>query len=102
MLKEGLDVYTPMVDDMGIDAVVRKFDGTFLEVQIKSVKSVDGQDIYLAGGNVYEEGEDKAALAIILGLFVCILLLTIKGKNAEIPAGFAFNASVGTTTTIAI
>lgn len=74
----------------------------FLEVQIKSVKSVDGQDIYLAGGNVYEEGEDKAALAIILGLFVCILLLTIKGKNAEIPAGFAFNASVGTTTTIAI
>ena len=36
MLKEGLDVYTPMVDDMGIDAVVRKSDGTFLEVQIKA------------------------------------------------------------------
>ena len=36
MLKEGLDVYTPMVDDMGIDAIVRKSDGTFLEVQIKA------------------------------------------------------------------
>ena len=36
MLKEGLDVYTPMVDDMGIDAVVRKSDGTFIEVQIKA------------------------------------------------------------------
>ena len=36
MLKEGLDVYTPMVDDMGIDAVIRRKDGTFIEVQIKA------------------------------------------------------------------
>ena len=36
MLKEGLDVYTPMVDDMGIDAIVRKSNGKFLEIQIKA------------------------------------------------------------------
>ena len=36
MLKEGLDVYTPMVDDIGIDAVVRRSNGTFIEVQIKA------------------------------------------------------------------
>lgn len=36
MLKEGLDVYVPMVDDFGIDAIVRKNDGSFIEVQIKA------------------------------------------------------------------
>jgi len=36
MLKEGLDVYVPLVDDLGIDAVVRKQDGTFVEIQIKA------------------------------------------------------------------
>ena len=36
MIKEGLDVYMPLVDDMGIDIVVRREDGTFVEVQIKA------------------------------------------------------------------
>ena len=36
MLKEGLDVYVPMVDDDAIDAVVKRPDGTFIEVQIKA------------------------------------------------------------------
>ena len=36
MLKEGLDVYLPVVDDKGIDAVVRRPDGSFVEVQIKA------------------------------------------------------------------
>ena len=36
MLKEGLDVYMPLVDDFGIDAVIRKSDGSFIEVQIKA------------------------------------------------------------------
>lgn len=36
MLKEGLDVYVPLVDDFGIDAVLRKPDGTFIELQIKA------------------------------------------------------------------
>lgn len=36
MLKEGLDIYVPLVDDFGIDAVLRKSDGTFIELQIKA------------------------------------------------------------------
>jgi hypothetical protein len=36
MLKEGLDVYVPLVDDNAIDAVVRRRDRSFVEVQIKA------------------------------------------------------------------
>ncbi len=36
MLKEGLDVYLPIVDDDAIDAVIKKPDGSFVEVQIKA------------------------------------------------------------------
>lgn len=36
MLKEGLDVDVPLVDDFGVDAVIRKPDGSFIEVQIKA------------------------------------------------------------------
>jgi len=39
MLKGGLDIYVPLVDDIGIDSVVRKADGTFTEVQIKARSS---------------------------------------------------------------
>jgi hypothetical protein len=36
MLKDGLDVYVPLVDDDAIDAVVRRTDGSFVTVQIKA------------------------------------------------------------------
>jgi hypothetical protein len=36
MLEQGLDIYIPLVDDFGIDAVVRKMDGSFVELQIKA------------------------------------------------------------------
>lgn len=46
MLKEGLDVYLPLVDDDAIDAVIKRPDGSFIEVQIKArsktVKLGDG------------------------------------------------------------
>jgi len=74
----------------------------FLEIQIKSVTAVDGQEVYLAGGNVSEEGDDKATLAIVLGLFVCILFLFMKGKNAEIPPGFSFDSNVASTINIQV
>ena len=35
MLKEGLDIYRPMVDDKQIDCILRRDDGTFAELQIK-------------------------------------------------------------------
>lgn len=36
MLKEGLDVYLPLVDDNAIDAVIKRPDGRYIEVQIKA------------------------------------------------------------------
>lgn len=36
MLLEGLDVYIPLVDDNGVDCVIKKANGTFIEVQIKA------------------------------------------------------------------
>lgn len=46
MLRDGLDVYMPLVDDDAIDAVVKRPDGRFVEVQIKArsktVKFGDG------------------------------------------------------------
>lgn len=36
---EGLDVYIPLVDDHGVDAIIKKEDGTFIEIQIKARSS---------------------------------------------------------------
>lgn len=36
MLKEGLDVFVPLVDDNAVDVLVRHADGTIAEVQIKA------------------------------------------------------------------
>jgi hypothetical protein len=36
MLKEGLDCYIPLVDDDGIDVVIRQSHGSFIEIQIKA------------------------------------------------------------------
>ena len=36
MLKRGLDVYLTLVDDKGIDCIVRKDENTYFDVQIKA------------------------------------------------------------------
>jgi len=36
LLKEGIDVFLPMIDDDAIDAVVKKPDGKYVEIQIKA------------------------------------------------------------------
>jgi len=74
----------------------------FVEIQIKSVTAVDGQEVFLAGGNVYQEGEDRQTLSILLGIFVCFLFLTMKGKNAQVPAGYQLTSSVATTMNIKV
>jgi hypothetical protein len=44
MLKEGLDVYVPLVDDHAVDAIVKRHDGSTALIQIKarSKDVVDG------------------------------------------------------------
>ena len=65
-----------------------------IEIEIKSVKAVDGQDIPLSGSPLFREGEDKQTLAIVLGVLVCLLCLLIKGKNAVIPSGTSVTSNV--------
>lgn len=65
----------------------------FVEVQLKSVTAVDGQQVPLTSANVFREGEDKQTLSIVLGIFICILFLTMKGKEAEIPTGTTVDGS---------
>lgn len=36
MLKEGLDVYVPLVDDHAVDAIVKRSDGSIAQIQIKA------------------------------------------------------------------
>lgn len=43
MLMEGLDCYIPLVDDHGVDCIVKKEDGSFIEIQIKA-RSKDVKD----------------------------------------------------------
>jgi len=74
----------------------------FVEIQIKSVNAVDGQQVYLSGGNIFQEGEDKQTLSILLGVFVCILFLTMKGENAQVPAGYEIDATVASTLNIEV
>ena len=55
MLMEGLDCYLPLVDDHGVDCVVKKSDGTFIEIQIKArSKSVADGDAALFAA-IYHE-----------------------------------------------
>lgn len=59
MLMEGLDVYVPLVDDHGVDCIIKKSDGTFIEVQIKarSKESNDG-DAALFAAITHEHREN--------------------------------------------
>lgn len=74
----------------------------FIEVQIKSVTAVDGQEIFLSSNNVSNEGDDKSTAAIVLGILVCFLFLFKKGGEAEIPVGYNFNGMVASNTTVEI
>jgi hypothetical protein len=49
MLKQGLDVYMPLVDDNAIDAVIKRPDGSFIEVQIKARSN----DVGLGHGGLF-------------------------------------------------
>lgn len=59
MLMEGLDVYLPLVDDHGVDCVIKKENGKFVEVQIKARSSevADG-DAALFAAITHEKRKD--------------------------------------------
>ncbi|REG94451.1 hypothetical protein [Algoriphagus antarcticus] len=73
-----------------------------LEIEIKSVQAVDGTEIRLTSTKVSEVGEDKQTTAILLGVFICILFLTKKGKNAVVPNGFTIDGRVASNVEITV
>lgn len=66
----------------------------FVEVEIKSVEAVDGSEVFLTGARMYEAGDDRQTLSIVLGVLVCILFLIMKGENAVIPAGYSVDGRI--------
>jgi hypothetical protein len=73
-----------------------------LEIEIKSVQAIDGTEVRLTSTKVSEVGEDRQTAAILLGVFICILFLTKKGKNAVIPNGFSIDGRVASNVEITV
>ena len=56
MLKEGLDVYIPLVDDHAVDAIIKRHDGSTALIQIKArSKEVIAGDAALFAAIPHEE-----------------------------------------------
>ena len=59
MLREGMDVYVPLVDDHAVDAIVRRGEGTIALIQIKGRSSnVKLGDAALFAAITHEERPD--------------------------------------------
>ena len=67
------------------------------------VTESDSHKPYVSASKILPEITTQGIiLAIVLGIFVCILLLFIKGKDAQIQPGFSVNTSVSTTMNIEV
>jgi hypothetical protein len=59
MLKEGIDVYVPLVDDHAVDAIIKRSDGSIAQIQIKARSStVAIGDASLFAGIYHEHRAD--------------------------------------------
>ena len=65
-----------------------------ISLQAVSVTAVDGTEVPIRGGDFTSTGKDKSTASIVLGLFVCILFLTMKGGEAVIAPGTTVDAFV--------
>ena len=64
LLQRGATVFSPVVDIKGIDAVVRKKDGSFLAVQVKTHSTE-----YMAGWfDVYDLGDHDRNTFVVVGI----------------------------------
>ena len=72
-----------------------------IRVSIKSVTAIDGTNVPLMASEFNEEGKDNTVVSIVGGL-LCLLPFFMKGGNAEMPAGTQIQATVLSSTEIAI
>jgi len=63
-------------------------------IKVVSTTDIDGNKVDLSG-SLFREGKNKQTSALLLGLFLCIILLfTIKGKDGTIASGSEIRATV--------
>lgn len=72
MLIEDLDCYVPLVDDHGVDCVIKKGDGTFIEIQIKArSKDVTDGDAALFAAMTHELTDNFYFYFFLRDLILC-------------------------------
>ena len=54
LLKQEFDVYMTLVDDQGIDCIIRLSDACYLDIQIKARSSECKHPTFFAGMNLYQ------------------------------------------------
>jgi hypothetical protein len=103
MLKEGMDVYIPLVDDHAVDAIVRRKDGSIALVQIKARSAtVKMGDASLFAAINHEHREDywfifyaerlKATFLLTSEEFLSECVQNKTGKNVGV-RGIWFNGT---------
>ena len=78
MLMEKLDVYLPLVDDHGVDFIAKSKNGTFYEVQVKSVR--DDNYVFIK----------KSKIVLQSNRLICF----IRFNDNELPDCYVFPATV--------
>lgn len=58
LLRLGYELYLPVIDNIGVDALVRRKDDTFSEIQIKSTEAEE-QSGYFNVGDIQKHPEEK-------------------------------------------
>jgi hypothetical protein len=72
MLEQGIDVYIPLIDDFAIDAIVRRKDGSFVELQIKArSKDVKFGDAALFAAITHEHRANYYSYSILIEWIKC-------------------------------
>jgi len=77
LIKHGVDLYLPVIDVKGIDAILRRKDGTYIEIQVKSTQEEDQAGYF----NVYDldqHPEDKFFI-------ICVDMNEKKSKVKGMP-----------------
>jgi hypothetical protein len=72
-----------------------------LDIQLNNVKAVDGQTVQLSG-YLSKDGDNKTTETVVIGALLFWPVLFAKGKEAVIPAGSRFNATVSQTVVVKV
>lgn len=83
ILEMGINVYIPMVDEEGIDAIIRRKDGSLIEMQVKSTRAEE------------QAGYFNAKLEPHKNLFiVCVDLSLLDRAPSQSPEVWVFPSKV--------